>query len=211
MRAFALIDGGKRRSTPCAVLYYLESREEFRTRICADVDPSCMPMTLEGYARKGKLDLDHKESMLWISERIVPKNRQNLGQVLKAHGLEYYDPFVLLVTHAGRCCNDDFYLREIEVTVVERWVGKDGRLYGHPVAAETDSLARRVGALLAEERARQGVSQNELAYRTGVQQAVISRTEGGRANPTVELLEDIASGLGKRIVVTLEDGEPFRD
>ena len=57
------------------------------------------------------------------------------------------------------------------------------------------SLAQSVGRQIAERRKELGISQMELARRTGVQQPVISRLERGQGNPTLELIEALAQGL----------------
>lgn len=52
-------------------------------------------------------------SATWVDQRIVPTNRQNLGQVLKDNGLKEYDPYELLMLANGRCAQDDYYLEQI--------------------------------------------------------------------------------------------------
>lgn len=58
-------------------------------------------------------------------------------------------------------------------------------------------LIGRVGQMAKEAREGAGLSQVELAERSGLQQPALSRLECGRANPTVDLLENIAKALGK--------------
>lgn len=58
-----------------------------------------------------------------------------------------------------------------------------------------DEIARQI----AEERKKQGISQEELASRTGIQRSNISRLESGRYNPTIEFLDRLAAGLGKKL------------
>ncbi len=40
--------------------------------------------------------------------------RQNIGQILRANGMKRYDEYALLVKNQGRCCQDEFYLEEIQ-------------------------------------------------------------------------------------------------
>ena len=49
-------------------------------------------------------------SKLWVQQRIVPTDRQNLGQVLKENGLSEYDEFELLMLAEGRCAQDSYFL-----------------------------------------------------------------------------------------------------
>ena len=49
-----------------------------------------------------------------------------------------------------------------------------------------------------------GLTQAQLAEACGVQQAVISRIEGGKANPTLETVELLARGCGRTLRISLE-------
>lgn len=53
-------------------------------------------------------------------------------------------------------------------------------------------------------RARQesGMTQKELAAKTGIQQANISRIENGNGNPSVATLYKLAEGMGKKLVIS---------
>jgi DNA-binding Xre family transcriptional regulator len=64
----------------------------------------------------------------------------------------------------------------------------------------------QVMASLKSERERQQVTLAELAERTGIDQAALSRLENGRnANPTLDTLQRIARALGKVICCTFQD------
>lgn len=55
---------------------------------------------------------------------------------------------------------------------------------------------------LARARREIGITQKELAKRTGITQADISRLERGNANPSVKTLQRLAAGMG--MVLTME-------
>ena len=57
---------------------------------------------------------------------------------------------------------------------------------------------------LTDARNNIGITQKELAKKTGRTQALISRIESGKSHPTIETLKRIADGLGLRLVVSLE-------
>ena len=42
-----------------------------------------------------------------MQQRIVPTDRQNLGEILRDNGLKEYDEFELLMLATGRCAQDD--------------------------------------------------------------------------------------------------------
>ena len=45
-----------------------------------------------------------------MQQRIVPSDRQNLGQILKENNLTEYDEFELLMLSGGRCAQDDLFI-----------------------------------------------------------------------------------------------------
>ncbi|MCD8067908.1 MAG: helix-turn-helix transcriptional regulator [Lachnospiraceae bacterium] len=55
-------------------------------------------------------------------------------------------------------------------------------------------------------RDEQGITQQELAERTGIKQSNISRFEGGNYNPSLEFLARIARGLGMELHIELRPG-----
>jgi hypothetical protein len=64
------------------------------------------------YARKKTVNSYWSE--LWVQQRIIPMDRQNLGQILKENHLKEYDEYRLLMLSMGRCAQDDYYLVPIE-------------------------------------------------------------------------------------------------
>ena len=56
--------------------------------------------------------------------------------------------------------------------------------------------------LLVEARSEMGMSQSELARRTGIKQPNISRLERGVCSPTLETLAALARGLGKELRIS---------
>jgi len=58
---------------------------------------------------------------------------------------------------------------------------------------------------LRRERERQGLSLTDMAERTGIDRATISKLETGKlANPTIGTLRTYAKALGRRLAWTLE-------
>lgn len=64
---------------------------------------------------------------------------------------------------------------------------------------EEDEPEREVLHAIAKLRSEQGLTQTELAKRTGIKQGELSKLENGKANPTLETLQKIAKGLGMRL------------
>lgn len=57
-------------------------------------------------------------------------------------------------------------------------------------------LATNLGVNCRERRANMRISQAELSERTGIAASHLSYIEHGRANPTLEVLQSLADGLG---------------
>ena len=62
-----------------------------------------------------------------------------------------------------------------------------------------EDTAVEVGRLIARARQAQGISQAELARRTGLRRELVGRIERGQANPTLAVLATLAGGLGYAI------------
>lgn len=71
------------------------------------------------------------------------------------------------------------------------------------VRKEHDALRPQFQMTQSLIRARQesGISQKELAAKTGIQQAHIRHIETGAGNPTVKTLAKLAKGIGKKLVI----------
>jgi len=67
----------------------------------------------------------------------------------------------------------------------------------------------RFAAMVRALRKQQSLSLADLAARSGIDRAAISRLENGHVeNTTVQTLERLANCLGKRIRIELEDNQP---
>lgn len=69
---------------------------------------------------------------------------------------------------------------------------------------------RLVGARISEFRRAQGLSQRRLAQMLNMDHAYISKLESGRANPALDTLSKIATGLDVHIA-RFFDGKPEKD
>lgn len=57
---------------------------------------------------------------------------------------------------------------------------------------------------IIEERAKQSITQEELALRVGTQKSNISRLESGTYNPSLDFLAKVAHSLGKEMHIVLK-------
>jgi transcriptional regulator with XRE-family HTH domain len=78
--------------------------------------------------------------------------------------------------------------------------------YSEPVLQGAYWELARIIASLREERERQGLSLSEVAKRSGIDKAALSRLEGGQhLNPTWNTLTRYAAALGQEMALALRD------
>lgn len=114
MRIFAIRDEELSRQDTLGYLLYYEKSRSFYIELPDDADPWETPMLLSSFLKRGEHTVSAYWSKMWVQQRIVPPDRQNLGQVLKANGLDEYDEFNLLMLAKGRCAQDSYFLVEID-------------------------------------------------------------------------------------------------
>ena len=114
MKAFAIRDEWLDRDRDLAYLLYYEKEKSFHIEICPDTGEWEAPMILSSFIRKNRRSVDTFWSGKWVEQRIVPPERQNLGMILKKHGIDEYDPYRLLVLSHGRCAQDDCFITALK-------------------------------------------------------------------------------------------------
>ena len=63
---------------------------------------------------------------------------------------------------------------------------------------------------MIDARIEQNLTQKELAARTGIDQADISKLENGTRNPSLKLLKKLASGLGMQLKIEFVPKQPIK-
>lgn len=110
MKIFAVKDETDPSGKTLAWLFYYEAAKRFYIELPDDADPWETPLILSSFVERGEHSVNAYWSGLWVKQRIVPQDRQNLGFILKENGLEVYDEYKLLTLAQGRCAQDDYYL-----------------------------------------------------------------------------------------------------
>ena len=98
---------------PYAIFSYDTETKLFSTHIPKEVPPGNLPAIFNLLARKGEYEIGDRWSRRFVTERIAPPTRQNIGQILRDVGITEYDEFSILIHVNGRSCMDEFYLKEI--------------------------------------------------------------------------------------------------
>ena len=227
MRAFAIVDMSQRASKrkPCATLFYDEKTRDYRIEIAPTASEDDVPMLLAAFIHRKQRTLDSKWSRKWVEERVVPPSRQNLGQILKANGLDDYDDFQMLMIGKGRCCQDDFGLVEIDAAELtdeqagatkKEAQGESAKGRQSPVQSGSTSLPDAQGrpAIVQHSpgKARQAAGTPTLAAQIGAQLAR-ARKEAGlsqlelaqRCGLQQAAISRLERGLGNPTLSTIEE------
>ena len=112
MKLFAIKSDSDKTAVQAYLLYY-EKEKCFYIELPDNADLWKTPLLLSSFAKKDITTVNSYWSKIWVQQRIVPTDRQNLGQVLKDNNLDEYDEYELLVLSKGRCAQDDYYIEPI--------------------------------------------------------------------------------------------------
>lgn len=121
MKRYALHDATSEESGTLALLEYYERDHTFYFELPPHADPWELPFILHEFAQKGEPTIDAQWSMRWVQSRLVPTERQNLGEILRVNALDSYDERRLLDMTGGRCSQDDCYLVPIRDNQAPAW------------------------------------------------------------------------------------------
>jgi ribosome-binding protein aMBF1 (putative translation factor) len=83
---------------------------------------------------------------------------------------------------------------------------KERKLQDPEFKKEYDALESEFDIIQAmiDARKQSGLTQKELAERTGINQADISKLENGTANPSIRTLRRLADGMGMKMKIVFE-------
>jgi excisionase family DNA binding protein len=91
-------------------LLYFKGKKRFYIELPEDADPWETPLLLSSFLQRGIKSIDSDGSELWVQQRVVPSDRQNIVHILRDNGLTQYDTYDLLMLSMGRCSQDDYFL-----------------------------------------------------------------------------------------------------
>ena len=91
----------------CGILFYDKENKKWSIDIEKNIDMAICPALLYCAVKENKYHLDNELSKMWIENRVVPEDRQNINDILNIAGLAYYDICDILKITQGKCCMDD--------------------------------------------------------------------------------------------------------
>ncbi len=114
MKIFAIRDESAEIQKDLAYLLYYECEKRFYIELPEGADPWELPLLLESFMKQNETTVNSYWSKIWVQQRIIPTDRQNIAEILRDNHLEEYDEYELLKLAMGRCAQDDYYIVKID-------------------------------------------------------------------------------------------------
>lgn len=112
MTAYEIID--IENSVSVGILQYFEKEKSWIIELKDDLDEWSAPLLFAGLVKKGIYTMPKSLSRDWVRSRVVPSERQNIGDILKNHRLKEYDEMKLLELSGGKCSQDSLMIKRID-------------------------------------------------------------------------------------------------
>lgn len=111
MRSYNIIDGDLNQNIGCLICY--EKSEDCVVELIDGIDEWKAPLLFDRFVKEGVYTIPRKASRMWLEERVIPSDRQNLAAILKNHNLREYNIFKMLDISKGICAQDSMYIKPI--------------------------------------------------------------------------------------------------
>lgn len=217
MKIFAIRDAADDKKKDLAYLLYYELDKRFYIELPEDADPWETPLLLASFLNKGERTVNSYWSRLWVQQRIVPPDRQNIGQILRDNGLKTYDEYALLMLASGRCEQDDYYLVPIDESALPERIVRRFRTKVEdvvPLADCTLLVFFRDGAIRRcelkeyfEKREQFSILAKRPHYFARVQ--IQTGGYGIQWDENLSIPDSVLYQMGKRVPLTAEDFRAF--
>ncbi len=96
------------------ILIYYKKTKCFIIELNEQLDEWTAPLLFTGYVKKKIYTIPRDISKAWVKERIIPKNRKNIGDILSHHHLKEYNEIKMLELSDGKCSQDNLYIKKTE-------------------------------------------------------------------------------------------------
>ena len=94
MKSYDIFDN--ERHISIGTLLYFDKEKTFIAELDDGLDEWDAPLMLSGFVKKGIYTIPRDISKLWVTERIIPSDRQNIAAILSNHKLKEYDEIKFL-------------------------------------------------------------------------------------------------------------------
>ena len=91
MKIFAIRDESTQEQKDLAYLLYYKQEKQFYIELPENADAWETPLLLDSFVKRGETTVNSYWSKIWVQQRIVPIDRQNIGEILRDNHLKEYD------------------------------------------------------------------------------------------------------------------------
>lgn len=104
------------------------------------IDRKYLPLGMYSYENWNiEYKPSHEDIVFWLEDRVVPKERANIDEILKVMGLIDYDFWELCRRTRAMCMEDYFWLSKGEYEDVHlRYLADHNRIYETPIPFEVE-------------------------------------------------------------------------
>lgn len=95
-------------------VYYDTERKKFEVECLADYTGKNPDFVMEKYSKLGVRFFPDDTVTRWVRARLLPPNRQGIGDILKSNGMKEYDEMRFFEITHGYCAKDPYYFEEIQ-------------------------------------------------------------------------------------------------
>lgn len=105
-------------------LLYFEDTKDFYIELKDNLLIKDVPIFFDYYIENKIKFIDSYHSLMFVRERIIPSNRQNINSILKSIKSSLYDEYEMLVAYKGKSCQDDVFVRPISYSKIDSNIKK---------------------------------------------------------------------------------------
>ncbi|MBO4846571.1 MAG: hypothetical protein J5525_09725 [Lachnospiraceae bacterium] len=100
--------------TSVGTLLCFDKEKTFIVELKDGLDEWNAPLLFNSFIKKGIYTIPREISLLWVKERIIPAERQNINLILANHRLKEYDELKFLEISKGKCSQDSLSVKKTE-------------------------------------------------------------------------------------------------
>lgn len=101
-----------------AKMIYDWNEDKYHTYFCDNIKEfyGTEPLMIEELSKQGKTEMDDEMTRLFLSTRVIPSGRQNIAEILRGNGLEFYHECLMLKIKPQCVMDDAFveFVKEVE-------------------------------------------------------------------------------------------------
>lgn len=113
MKIFSILDKYEKASEDNAFIFYDRSENRGYIEISEKCDEKAIPVVPMLLKEKGILTIDNEKTQKFVESRVVPRDRQNMPEIIAELHMKEYDPWFFFKYLHGRCTQDDCFIKAV--------------------------------------------------------------------------------------------------